>query len=110
MAVSYPVMNYDELVREDRVHGSVYTSQEIFEDEVEKVFHRTWMYVAHASEVEGLRRAGYDIPCEPIWRYRGTPSENISLYVLDPDGTLFELVSRLPRAAYRTPSSRPKSQ
>jgi phenylpropionate dioxygenase-like ring-hydroxylating dioxygenase large terminal subunit len=44
-------MNYDELVQKDRVHGSVYTSQEIFEDEVEKIFHRTWMYVAHASEV-----------------------------------------------------------
>jgi catechol 2,3-dioxygenase-like lactoylglutathione lyase family enzyme len=63
-----------------------------------------------ASDIEGLRRADYDIPCEPIWRYRGTPYENISLYVLDPDGTLFEVVSRLPGAAYRTPSSQAASR
>ena len=63
-----------------------------------------------ASDIDGLRQAGYDIPCEPIWRYRGTPSENISLYVLDPDGTLFELVSRLPGTAYRTASSQPVSR
>lgn len=63
-----------------------------------------------ASDVEKLRQAGYTIPCEPIWRFRGTPHENISLYVLDPDGNLFELVSRLPGQAYRTPGSQPVSQ
>lgn|SRR5581483_5892747 len=63
-----------------------------------------------AKDIEGLRQAGYNIPCEPIWRSQGTPDENLSLYVLDPDGTLFELVSRIPGADYRTPSSQPVSQ
>lgn len=51
MTVLHSVIDYDALVQEDRVHGSVYTSQEIFAEEVEQIFHRTWMYVAHASEV-----------------------------------------------------------
>ncbi len=51
MTVLHAVIDYDALVQEDRVHGSVYTSQEIFAAEVEQIFHRTWMYVAHASEV-----------------------------------------------------------
>jgi len=51
MTVLPSVIDDDALVQEDRVHGSVYTSQEIFAAEVEQIFHRTWMYVAHASEV-----------------------------------------------------------
>lgn len=44
-------INYAELVRPGETHGSAYTSREIFEDEVRKIFHRTWMYVGHASEI-----------------------------------------------------------
>ncbi len=63
-----------------------------------------------ARDIEGLRRAGYNVPCEPIWRSEGTPQENLSLYVLDPDGNLFEIVSRIPGASYRTPGSQPISK
>ncbi|HXG35419.1 MAG TPA: VOC family protein [Dehalococcoidia bacterium] len=63
-----------------------------------------------ASNIEELRKAGYHIPCEPIWRFRGTEHENISVYVLDTEGNLFEMVSKIPGAAYRTPGSQPVSQ
>lgn len=44
-----------ELVREDRVHGSVYTDAGLFELEMQRIFGRTWVYVAHESE---LREVG----------------------------------------------------
>jgi hypothetical protein len=37
-------VDYDALVRDDRVH-SVYTDQQIFADEMERVFHRGWVFV-----------------------------------------------------------------
>jgi fatty-acyl-CoA synthase len=45
------VTNYDALVRPDRVHGSLYTDPEIFAEEMERIFYRTWVYVGHVSEV-----------------------------------------------------------
>lgn len=39
------------LVQRDRVHGSIYTSQAIFEMEMRHIFHRTWLCVGHASEI-----------------------------------------------------------
>jgi phenylpropionate dioxygenase-like ring-hydroxylating dioxygenase large terminal subunit len=40
-----------ELVRPDRVHGSAYTSQEVFDAEMEEIYGRGWVYVAHESEI-----------------------------------------------------------
>ena len=37
--------------RGDRVNSEIYTSPEIFEREMQKIFHATWLYVAHESEV-----------------------------------------------------------
>jgi len=37
--------------RGDRVHSDVYTNAEIFEREMQKIFHATWLYVAHESEI-----------------------------------------------------------
>jgi phenylpropionate dioxygenase-like ring-hydroxylating dioxygenase large terminal subunit len=39
------------LVQPDRVHGSVYTSPEIFALEMRRIFREGWVYVAHESEV-----------------------------------------------------------
>ena len=50
MAVNEAV-NYDSLVQEDRVHSRVYTDPQIFEDEMERIFHRGWVFVGHASEI-----------------------------------------------------------
>lgn len=42
---------FEELVREDRVHLSVYEDPAIFKLEMENIFGRAWIYVGHESEV-----------------------------------------------------------
>ena len=42
---------YGALVKEERVHGRVYTDPDIFEEEMDKIFYRGWVYVGHASEI-----------------------------------------------------------
>ena len=44
-------IDYNELVHSDRVHTSLYKDEKIFEDEMEKIFYNTWVWVAHASEI-----------------------------------------------------------
>ncbi|MGW6358071.1 aromatic ring-hydroxylating oxygenase subunit alpha [Streptomyces sp. NPDC055092] len=39
------------VAQENRVHGSVYTSPEIFRREMDTIFRTGWVYVAHESEV-----------------------------------------------------------
>ncbi len=39
------------LVQADRVHGSLYTDPELFEQELTKIFESTWVWVAHDSEL-----------------------------------------------------------
>ncbi|HUY20051.1 MAG TPA: Rieske 2Fe-2S domain-containing protein [Candidatus Binataceae bacterium] len=43
--------DYDTLIKPDRVHSRLYTDPEIFDDELERIFHRGWVFVGHASEV-----------------------------------------------------------
>jgi phenylpropionate dioxygenase-like ring-hydroxylating dioxygenase large terminal subunit len=43
--------DWDELVRESRVHRSLYTDPAIFELEMVKVFGGTWTFIAHESEI-----------------------------------------------------------
>lgn len=40
-----------ELARGDRVHGAMYTDPALFDQEMHKIFHNTWVWVAHASEI-----------------------------------------------------------
>jgi len=42
---------YAELVQPQRVHGSLYTSPQIFADELERIWYRTWVYLGHVSEI-----------------------------------------------------------
>lgn len=42
---------WGDLVRENQVHGSLYTDPAIFEEELQKIWFRTWVYVGHESEV-----------------------------------------------------------
>ncbi|MGH3661498.1 MAG: aromatic ring-hydroxylating oxygenase subunit alpha [Micromonosporaceae bacterium] len=42
---------YADLVLNDRVHSDIFTNAEIFEAEMERIFHRWWIYVGHVSEV-----------------------------------------------------------
>ena len=39
------------LVESDRVHRSCYTDEEIFEQELENIFYKTWIYAGHESQV-----------------------------------------------------------
>jgi fatty-acyl-CoA synthase len=39
------------LIEADRVHGSLYTDQAIFQAELERIWYRTWVYVGHTSEI-----------------------------------------------------------
>ncbi|XAH21560.1 aromatic ring-hydroxylating dioxygenase subunit alpha [Xylophilus sp. GW821-FHT01B05] len=42
---------WDQLVRPEHVHGSLYTDPAIFQEELRKIWYRTWVYVGHESEV-----------------------------------------------------------
>ncbi|WP_218182691.1 aromatic ring-hydroxylating oxygenase subunit alpha [Pseudomonas gingeri] len=42
---------WDDLIKPEHIHGSVYTDQAIFEAELEKIWYRGWVYVGHESEI-----------------------------------------------------------
>ncbi|HEX3705054.1 MAG TPA: aromatic ring-hydroxylating dioxygenase subunit alpha [Mycobacteriales bacterium] len=42
---------FDQLIRPRQVHGSLYTNPEIFTEELAKIWHTTWVFVGHDSEV-----------------------------------------------------------
>jgi fatty-acyl-CoA synthase len=44
-------IDYRDLARGDRVHGSLYTNPEIFAEEMSRIFYRTWIFVGHTSEI-----------------------------------------------------------
>jgi phenylpropionate dioxygenase-like ring-hydroxylating dioxygenase large terminal subunit len=41
----------DQLIRPDKVHGSLYTDPEIFAEELRKIWYTTWVFVGHETEV-----------------------------------------------------------
>ncbi|MCW5747070.1 MAG: Rieske 2Fe-2S domain-containing protein [Alphaproteobacteria bacterium] len=43
--------NYATLIREDRVHGSLYTDSQVFAEEMDRIFRRGWVFVGHDSEI-----------------------------------------------------------
>src|SRR5579885_744932 len=43
--------DYRELVQDDRVSGRLYYDAAIFDEELEKIWYRDWIYVAHESEI-----------------------------------------------------------
>jgi phenylpropionate dioxygenase-like ring-hydroxylating dioxygenase large terminal subunit len=69
-------VRYDELVRDDRIHASLYTDPRIFADEMERIFHRGWVFVGHASEIPNsgdfVTRA---LGTQPAIMVRGTDGE-----------------------------------
>ena len=76
-------MDYKALVQDDRIHASLYTDPRVFEDEMEHIFHRGWVFVGHDSEIPApgdyvTRQIGR----EPVIMVRGK------------DGTVDVLVNR----------------
>jgi phenylpropionate dioxygenase-like ring-hydroxylating dioxygenase large terminal subunit len=56
-------IDYGSLVKDDRVHVSLYTNPAIFADEMDTIFHRGWVYVGHRGEIPNrgdfrLKRVG----------------------------------------------------
>ena len=65
-------IDYKTLVQDDRIHASLYTDPRIFDDELERIFRRGWVFVGHDSEIPGAgdfvtRRIG----TEPVIMVRG---------------------------------------
>ncbi len=46
-----PLVDYKDLIEEGRINGRLYYDPVIFQQEMEKIWHRGWVYVGHASEV-----------------------------------------------------------
>lgn len=51
MNVQSPAPAWDDLIRSDRVHGSLYHDPAVFELELKHIWYKTWVYVGHESEV-----------------------------------------------------------
>lgn len=43
--------DYRSLVEPSRVHSSVYHDERIFQEELDRIWYRTWVYVGHVSEI-----------------------------------------------------------
>ena len=41
----------EQLILPDRVHSDVYTDPEIFAEEIERIFHKGWVFIGHAGEI-----------------------------------------------------------
>ena len=77
-------LSYQNLIKETEsnfmVHTRIYTDPQIFKDEMRGIFERTWVYVAHESEV--LHTGDYlttSIGRQPVIVSR---SEDNSIHVL----------------------------
>jgi len=46
-------MDVQALVEPDRVHRTVYTDQQIFDQEMTRIFERVWVYRGHESQIPG---------------------------------------------------------
>ena len=45
-------IDYNHLIQADKVHGSLYTDEAIYEEEMEKIFYNGWVYIGHESEIK----------------------------------------------------------
>jgi len=74
-------IDYTALVYDDRIHASLYTDPRIFDDEMERIFRRGWVFVGHDSEIPSAgdfvtRRVG----TEPVIMVRGKDGD-VSVFV-----------------------------
>jgi len=44
-------IDYDNLVKPDRINSRVYTDTQVFDEELERIFHRGWVFVGHRGEI-----------------------------------------------------------
>jgi phenylpropionate dioxygenase-like ring-hydroxylating dioxygenase large terminal subunit len=48
---SLPPSRFLDLVEESRIRGRIYSDPQVFDDEMDRIFHRSWVYVAHETEI-----------------------------------------------------------
>jgi len=67
-----PATNIRDLVKGSRIHGSLYRDPDVFQRELERIWHRVWVYVGHDSEIpkpgDFVRR---QIGLQPVIMVRG---------------------------------------
>jgi fatty-acyl-CoA synthase len=81
-------IDWDQLIRPDRVHGSLYTDPAVFQAELEHIWYRTWVYVGHVSEVPG-----------PNDYVRKSIGPQPVIMTRDRDGEIHLLLNRCPHRA-----------
>jgi p-cumate 2,3-dioxygenase alpha subunit len=78
---AFPLVDDDAERHRFRVHRSTMTSPEIFREEVKRIFHRSWLYVGHESEVRNpgdyVRRP---IAGRPVFMVRGANSKKVHVF------------------------------
>ncbi|MCV6620440.1 MAG: aromatic ring-hydroxylating dioxygenase subunit alpha [Cellvibrionaceae bacterium] len=79
--MSYSVEDIEKLVEPARVHRKVYTDEEIFDLEMERVWGRTWIFAGHASEVpNGGDYKTFNIGSQSMLMVRNRKNDNISVF------------------------------
>jgi phenylpropionate dioxygenase-like ring-hydroxylating dioxygenase large terminal subunit len=67
-----PATDFRQLVKGSRIHGSLYRDPAIFQRELDRIWHKVWVYVGHESEVpkpgDFVRR---QIGMQPVIMVRG---------------------------------------
>jgi phenylpropionate dioxygenase-like ring-hydroxylating dioxygenase large terminal subunit len=72
VATDQRTIDIHSLIKTDRVHGSVYRDSAIFEQELEQIFGRVWVYLAHESEIpENGSYVRRQIGLQPVIVVRG---------------------------------------
>jgi phenylpropionate dioxygenase-like ring-hydroxylating dioxygenase large terminal subunit len=69
-------IDYHHLIQKDKIHGSLYTGEAIYEDEIEKIFYSSWVFIGHESEIKN--RGDYvtrDIGRSSVIMVRGKDQE-----------------------------------
>ena len=66
-------MDYKALVQDDRIHASLYTDPRIFDDEMERIFRRGWVFVGHDERDPAARATSSPVASgtEPVIMVRG---------------------------------------
>jgi phenylpropionate dioxygenase-like ring-hydroxylating dioxygenase large terminal subunit len=76
MTLQSEIVDYASLILSDRVHGRLYRDAAIFEQEIERIWNRVWVYLAHESELprpgDYLRRS---IARQPLLLVRGEDNQ-----------------------------------
>ena len=44
-------IDFSELIQDDRIHGSLYTDADIYNEELTRIFYNGWVFVGHDSEI-----------------------------------------------------------